>query len=89
MLQRLDRVGGRLDRDLADMLMVQQLQDDWRRLSDGAALASPPPGPLTDIRWQLEELRVSVFASTLKAKGAVSEKRVLAALADAAEPSPH
>jgi ATP-dependent helicase HrpA len=89
MLQRLERVGGRLDRDLADMLMVQQLQDDWLNLAERTSLASPPPGPLTDIRWQLEELRVSVFASTLKAKGPVSEKRVLAALAGAADSSPH
>jgi ATP-dependent helicase HrpA len=70
------------------MLMVQQLQDDWLNLAGGALLAAPPAGPLTDIRWQLEELRVSVFASTLKAKGAVSEKRILAALARVAEPMP-
>jgi ATP-dependent helicase HrpA len=89
MEQRLERVGSRIDRDLADMLMVQQLQDDWHSLAAGASLASPPPGPLTDIRWQLEELRVSVFAATLKAKGSVSEKRVLAALARAADVAAH
>lgn len=82
--QRIDRVGARLDRDRADMLMVQQLQADWLKQAAAVTLASPPLGELAQIRWQLEELRVSVFAATLKAKGSVSEKRIMGALASAA-----
>jgi ATP-dependent helicase HrpA len=32
------------------------------------------------IRWQIEELRVSLFAQVLGTPGPVSEKRILAAL---------
>jgi ATP-dependent helicase HrpA len=81
MTQRLERLGGRIDRDRADLLMVRALEEDWTRAAGGAALTDPPSPALTAIRWQLEELRVSVFASTAKAKGPVSEKRVLNALA--------
>ena len=36
---------------------------------------------MTDVRWMLEELRVSLFAQTLGTLAPVSENRVLAALA--------
>ena len=35
---------------------------------------------MTDVRWMLEELRVSLFAQTLGTLGPVSENRILAAL---------
>ena len=44
------------------------------------------PGPrhrdadVTDVRWMLEELRVSLFAQTLGTQAPVSENRILAAL---------
>ena len=36
---------------------------------------------LTEIRWMLEEFRVSLFAQTLGTLAPVSENRILAALA--------
>ena len=46
-----------------------------------------PPGPLPDfvaeIGWQIEELRVSLFAQPLRTRIPVSEKRVMAAVAAA------
>ena len=35
---------------------------------------------MTEIRWMLEELRVSLFAQTLGTIGSVSENRILASL---------
>jgi ATP-dependent helicase HrpA len=83
MQQRWERIGGRVDRDRADMLMIQALQDDWQRAVGVAAFAQPAPPALTEVRWLIEELRVSVFGSTTKAKVSVSEQRILKALAAA------
>lgn len=38
------------------------------------------PEPLFEVRWMVEELRVSYFAQPLGVKGQVSEKRVSADL---------
>lgn len=61
---------------------------DLEALLDAARerVASGPPDPartaaLDDVRWMLEELRVSLFAQTLGTPAPVSEKRVRAALA--------
>jgi ATP-dependent helicase HrpA len=83
-VERWQRIGSRRDRDRVDMLMVRQLQDDWLRCARGPGLAQADlvAPPLRTIRWQLEELRVSVFGATVRAKGPVSEKRVLAALTE-------
>jgi ATP-dependent helicase HrpA len=35
---------------------------------------------VTDVRWMLEELRISLFAQTLGTQAPVSENRILAAL---------
>ncbi|MVA75691.1 ATP-dependent RNA helicase HrpA [Auraticoccus sp. F435] len=47
-------------------------------------VAEQPPGPLPpaveEIGWQVEELRVSLFAQTLGTRGTVSRKRVLRAI---------
>ena len=54
-----------------------------------AALAALPPGrspspELVEVRWMIEELRVSLFAQTLGTPYPVSEKRILRVLAAAA-----
>jgi ATP-dependent helicase HrpA len=54
-----------------------------------AALAALPPGrspspELAEVRWMIEELRVSLFAQTLGTPYPVSEKRILRVLASAA-----
>ena len=54
-------------------------EDAYAELCDQA-----PPGPLPDfvdeIGWLIEELRVSLFAQTLRTRVPVSEKRVMAAI---------
>lgn len=51
--------------------------------TSGAALIDPARRErLEDVRWLLEELRVSLFAQHLGTAGPVSEKRVAKALAD-------
>jgi ATP-dependent helicase HrpA len=77
---RLDTLGANPGRDRERTTMVQNLE---RRYDD--LLARIPLDKITaevgQIRWMLEELRVSLFAQQLGAKGGASEKRILEALA--------
>ena len=61
---------------------VQELTSEWE-----AAMGSADPGELerfdrlAEVRWQLEELRVSLFAQQLGTAAPVSEKRIRRAIA--------
>ena len=77
---RLRKLPERLPRDLELTGRVHALEEEHDRLID----ALPRTIELMDIGWQLQELRVSLFAQHLGTEGTVSEKRVRAALADAA-----
>ena len=62
------------------MAVVHGVSEDYR-----AALTRLPEaerdGPAArEVRWMIEELRVSLFAQTLGTRGPVSERRILAAL---------
>ncbi|WP_370326326.1 ATP-dependent RNA helicase HrpA [Euzebya sp.] len=75
---RLDAMGRNPQRDADAMAVVADLEEEQRLLVDlrpGAADA------LADLRWQLEELRISLFAQQLGTAQKVSEARIRAALA--------
>jgi ATP-dependent helicase HrpA len=77
---RLDKVGGDAVRDAERMAIVQGLAAEYdavRRELPSAARTSPE---VVAIAWQLEELRVSLFAQVLGTPGPVSEKRIRSAL---------
>ncbi len=81
--QRLDKVATNLTRDRQATYTIQTLTDEYRH-----RLAAVPPGKqpsqaLREVRWMLEELRVSLFAQTLGTAYPISEKRIRKALADA------
>jgi ATP-dependent RNA helicase HrpA len=78
--RRLDRLPDNPGRDRDLMLQVHALQADYERLSEGAPDGAAG-GPLQDIRWMLEELRVSFFAQQLGTAHPVSEKRIRKAMA--------
>jgi ATP-dependent helicase HrpA len=73
-LLRLEKLPREADRDRALMRDVQEVSAEWARL--------PASAGKERVRWMLEELRVSLFAQTLKAKGPVSVQRVYRALDD-------
>jgi ATP-dependent helicase HrpA len=75
MLQRLERLPSDLARDAERMESVAYVTDAWRR-----ALDRRPDPALAELRWMLEELRVSYFAQALGTPYPVSEKRVLRAI---------
>ena len=78
--RRLDKLPENPARDAANMAVAQRAEQAYRQ-----AVADLPPErrtdpQVTDVRWMLEELRVSLFAQTLGTLGPVSENRILAAL---------
>jgi ATP-dependent helicase HrpA len=82
--RRLERLPADPVRDTARMGTVAQLSREYGQFRDALPLTRRQDADVLDIRWQLEELRVSLFAQTLGTPRPVSEKRILAAM-DAAE----
>jgi ATP-dependent helicase HrpA len=78
--RRLDKLPENPARDAANMAVAQRVEQAYRQ-----AVADLPPArrndpDVTEVRWMLEELRVSLFAQTLGTLAPVSETRILAAL---------
>ncbi len=73
---RLEKLPANARRDREQMSRVHEVETEYRQLA-----AEVPPGPrLTEIRWMIEELRVSFFAQSLGTRYQVSEKRVYKAM---------
>jgi ATP-dependent helicase HrpA len=80
MHRRLDVLPDRPGRDRESMRHWQQAQDAY-----SAAIKALPPqrrdnDDVAQIRWMLEELRVSLFAQGIRTAYPVSEKRILRAI---------
>ncbi|MEO6121322.1 MAG: ATP-dependent RNA helicase HrpA [Acidimicrobiales bacterium] len=78
---RLDTLAGAVARDQQRMQALHRLEEDYRRLLAGVAVPDRTYG-LLQVRWMLEELRVSVFAQKLGTPGPVSEPRIRRAMED-------
>jgi ATP-dependent helicase HrpA len=77
---RLGKLSDNAGRDAQQMAIVHRVAGEY-----AAALAALPAGARSsqaaqDIRWQIEELRVSLFAQTIGTPLPVSERRVRAAI---------
>jgi ATP-dependent helicase HrpA len=81
MTYRLDRLAADAARDDQRMLEVQAVEDDYDRLVDGLPPHRRDDADVTDVRWSIEELRVSLFAQALGTARPVSAKRLRAAIA--------
>ncbi len=78
--RRLDKLPENPARDAASMAIAQRAEQAYQQ-----AVADLPPARRADadvaeVRWMLEELRVSLFAQTLGTQAPVSENRILGAL---------
>lgn len=70
---RLERASARPQRDLHLVDDIRPLVEQWRT---ERARREAPTQALESFRWRLEELRVSLFAQELKARGPISVKRL-------------
>ena len=80
---RLDKLSGHIQRDSLNMQVVQGLEADHDAALAGLSPTVPVPEALTRVRWDIEELRVSLFAQELGTAHTVSEKRIRKALREA------
>ncbi|MCW2679717.1 MAG: ATP-dependent helicase HrpA [Frankiales bacterium] len=73
---RLDKLEADPGRDRLNVTVVARVQaelDDLRR-------RVPPSPQLDELRWMVEELRISLFAQPMRTRYAVSEKRIYKAM---------
>jgi len=84
MVVRLDKQPDAPVRDRQNMETVHRVQATYNRLLDSYPPDAPPDEEVLEIAWMIEELRVSLFAQTLGTPRAISEKRILQAIATAA-----
>ncbi|MFF9866682.1 ATP-dependent RNA helicase HrpA [Streptomyces sp. NPDC013953] len=83
--RRLQQMPTAVQRDTTRMEKVHEMQDEYAWLLEQMPKGRPVPQEVLDIRWMIEELRVSYFAHALGTAHPVSDKRILKAI-DAAVP---
>ncbi|MEU8473512.1 ATP-dependent RNA helicase HrpA [Streptomyces hygroscopicus] len=83
--RRLQQLPGNADRDRARMAKVREMRDEYAWLLEQFPPGRPVPQEVLEIRWMIEELRVSYFAHALGTAYPVSDKRIVKAI-DAAAP---
>ncbi|MGI8779014.1 MAG: ATP-dependent RNA helicase HrpA [Solirubrobacteraceae bacterium] len=74
--RRLERLPNAPAPDLDRMRAVHELEAALERRLDSWPAGRPVPAALREVRWLLEELRVSHFAQALGTRGQVSSKRI-------------
>ncbi|MFJ8466261.1 ATP-dependent RNA helicase HrpA [Streptomyces swartbergensis] len=83
--RRLTQMPTNVQRDTTRMQKVHEMQDEYAWLLEQMPQGRPVPSSVLDIRWMIEELRVSYFAHALGTAYPVSDKRIVKAI-DAAVP---
>ncbi|MGI9613906.1 MAG: ATP-dependent RNA helicase HrpA, partial [Acidimicrobiales bacterium] len=79
---RLDGIAKNPTRDTEAIAICRRLDNELATIQR----TRPPSAEMDDVVWMLEELRISLFAQGLGAKGKISEQRVRRALAKLREP---
>ena len=72
-------MGGLVFRSLVWMDRVHAVHTEYRALR-AALPADEPHDELDEVRWMIEELRLSYFAQTIGTRYTVSDKRIFKAL---------
>jgi ATP-dependent helicase HrpA len=78
--KRLEKLPGNVQRDALNMAAVQRLEDEYDDAVSALLPGRRAGTELTQVRWMIEELRVSLFAVELGTAYSVSEKRIRAVL---------
>ncbi|KIS26825.1 ATP-dependent helicase [Arthrobacter sp. SPG23] len=85
--KRLEKLPGNVQRDALHMAAVQALEDDYDDAVSALLPGRRAGAELTQVRWMIEELRVSLFAVELGTAYSVSEKRIRTVLNKALAPA--
>ena len=77
---RLDKLPDNPGRDAQQMAVAHRVEDAYRDALAALPAARRSSGAAREIGWQIQELRVSLFAQTIGTQGPVSERRILTAI---------
>ncbi|MGX2949551.1 ATP-dependent RNA helicase HrpA [Ursidibacter sp. B-7004-1] len=80
--KRLDKLVVDSNADRAKMLRVEQVQNAYQQLLAKLPKSKPMSDEILEIRYMIEELRVSLFAQQLGTKYPISDKRILNSIAE-------
>ncbi|TCP95073.1 ATP-dependent helicase HrpA [Cricetibacter osteomyelitidis] len=75
--KRIDKLAQDVNRDRASMLRVEQVTQAYQQLLAKLPKSKPHSDDVKEIRYMIEELRVSLFAQQLGTKYPISDKRVM------------
>ncbi|MEU1667209.1 ATP-dependent RNA helicase HrpA [Streptomyces sparsogenes] len=78
--RRLQQLPTNAERDRARMAKVKEMRDEYAWLLGQFPAGRPVPREALEIRWMIEELRVSYFAHALGTAYPVSDKRIVKAI---------
>jgi ATP-dependent helicase HrpA len=78
--RRLQQLPHQAERDRARTAKVREMRDEYAWLLEQLPPGMPLPPEVREIRWMLEELRVSYFAHALGTAYPVSDKRIVKAV---------
>lgn len=78
--RRLQQMPTSVQRDTTRMEKVHEMQDEYAWLLEQFPEGRPVPQEVLDVRWMIEELRVSYFAHALGTAYPVSDKRIVKAI---------
>ncbi|WUH92716.1 ATP-dependent RNA helicase HrpA [Streptomyces sp. NBC_00433] len=81
--RRLQQMPTGAQRDATRMEKIREIQAEYAQLLASLPPGRPVPAAVREIRWMIEELRVSYFAHALGTAYPVSDKRVFKALDEA------
>ena len=79
-VRRLEKMAIDPHRDRAQMLKVESVQQAWQQWLNKLPPARRDDADVQEIRWMIEELRVSYFAQQLGTPYPISDKRILQAM---------
>ncbi|MER7232034.1 ATP-dependent RNA helicase HrpA [Streptomyces olivaceus] len=78
--RRLQQMPTGVPRDTSRMEKVHEMRDEYAWLLEQMPRGRPVPQQVLDVRWMIEELRVSYFAHALGTAYPVSDKRIVKAI---------
>jgi ATP-dependent helicase HrpA len=78
--RRLDKLAENAGRDAQQMAVVHRVEDAYAHALAALPAEARPGNAAREIRWQIEELRVSLFAQTMGTPAPVSERRILTSI---------
>lgn len=80
--RRLDKLPIDPQKDRLQLLKIQQVQQAYQTLLNKQVQGAPLKPEVSELRWMIEELRVSYFAQTLGTPYPISDKRIMQQIND-------